>query len=564
MNSKRKTIIIVTLACLLVYCLALAACVAEHTHSFGGDWLGDGTYHWQQCLECNQLANKGLHKLSWVVDSPATTSSTGSKHEECSVCHKVTNTLVIPQLSTSTRTVDFYAINDFHGAVDLISSVGGYLKERKNADANTVLINSGDMFQGSMESNSNYGKLLSDCMEATGFDAFTFGNHEFDWGLDNLKKLAAGSNIPFLGANIYNWNPQTKQWGDFASDLAKEYTVVQLENGLRVGIIGVIGDSQITSISSNLVQTIGFKDPVPIVKNLSAKLRNEENCNVVVVSIHSATLNTKDLGGLVDAVFCGHSHSNELGEYSNGIPYIQGGSNGRYVSNIQLAVEPDGSVNVTQHKNIGYSDSWPNLIAIDELVDNANATIEQERNQVLTNLGASLNSSSAIPRLVCRAIAEYALTQPEGKDIVLAMVNNARASLPSGNVTYSDLYESLPFDNVVYVANVKGSDIMSQASGNAIWRVSGEALKADEYYKIAVIDYLLYHQDKNRNYNYFASAFSNNFQPVPLQNSNYEFYNYRLITRDYLLNNTINTDDYLKANNNTISNLLSQKVNLDY
>lgn len=566
MNTKRKISIIVALVCLFSYCLVLAGCVQEHTHTFGDEWLSDDTYHWQQCLECDEKENKGLHKLSWIVDSPATTSEAGSKHEECSVCHKVTGTLAIPQLSTTTRTVDFYAINDFHGTVDRISTVGGYLKQRKNTNANTVILNSGDMFQGSMESNSNYGKLLTDCMDAAGFDAFTFGNHEFDWGLEKLQSLAADSNVPFLGANIYHWNASDKTWGTFADELAREYVVKTLDNGLKIGIIGVIGDSQITSISSNLVQTIGFKDPLPIVKTLSAKLRNEEGCNVVVVSIHSASgsFNGKELSGLVDAVFCAHSHANELGEYSNGIPHIQGGSNGRYVSNIQLTVEPDGSVKVTQHKNIGYSSSWPNLLTIDELVDNSNAKIEQERNQVLTTLDGGLNSSSAIPRLVCRAVAEYALTQPEGKEIVLAMTNNARANLSSGKVTYSDLYEAIPFDNIVYIAKVKGSDIINQASRNAIWRVSGDAIEEDKYYKIAVIDYLLYHQNSNRNYNLFASAFTNDFEPVPLQNANYELYNYRLITRDYLLNNPIHSEDYTQPNNNTIANLLSQKVNLDH
>ena len=115
-------------------------------------------------------------------------------------------TETISKLPSAIRTVDLYAINDFHGAVNNISSVGGYLKERKNSNANTVLINSGDMFQGSIESNSNRGKLLTDCMDVIGFDAFTYGNHEFDWGLNNLESLAQASSTKFLGANIYHIN----------------------------------------------------------------------------------------------------------------------------------------------------------------------------------------------------------------------------------------------------------------------------------------------------------------------------------------------------------------------
>lgn len=565
MKIKRTMSFATALLLLFACCLTFVGCEKEHTHRYGDEWASGDVYHWQICLGCGEQVNKGAHKLKWVVDEAATTEAAGSKHEECSVCRKVTQTLTIPQLSSSTRTVDFYAINDFHGETDKISRVGGYLKRKKDADANTVILNSGDMFQGSMESNSNYGKLLADCMEEADFDAFTFGNHEFDWGLEKLGQLAQNSSVPFLGANIYHWNANDKAWGSFASELAREYVVKTLDNGLKVGIIGVIGENQITSISSNLVQTIGFKDPLPIIKNLSVKLRNDEGCNVVAVSIHaqSSSINGKELGGLVDAVFCAHSHQYELGEYANGIPYIQGASNGRYISNIQFSVTANGNVDVIQHQNIDYSSSWPNLIAVDELVNNANAQIAEERSRVLTDLVGSLNSSTEIPRLVCRAMAKYAQTTSAGKDIVLAMTNNARSGL-YGEITYSHLYEALPFDNLVYVAKVKGRDIINQASRNSIWRVNGNAIDPDKYYKIAVIDYLLFHQNPQRDYNYFPSAFTSGFTPVALTKSGYDAYNYRFVTRDFLLNNTIEVYDYTHTSSNTDERLLTKKVVLDY
>ena len=58
-----------------------------------------------------------------------------------------------------TSMVDVYAINDFHGAVEKMPRIAGYLAKRKAEGA--IILNSGDMFQGSMESNSNFGKLYS-------------------------------------------------------------------------------------------------------------------------------------------------------------------------------------------------------------------------------------------------------------------------------------------------------------------------------------------------------------------------------------------------------------------
>lgn len=552
-------------------------------HTYPPEWNRDKVNHWKECA-CGNTSAEQAHVTKWVIDKPATTTSDGIKHEECTVCNENIRTEIIDKLTSEARTVDFYAINDFHGEVDKISTVGGYLKECKNNNANTVLINSGDMFQGSMESNSNYGKLLTDCMDAIGFDAFAFGNHEFDWGLDKLQGLANNSNVPFLGANIYHWNASSKTWGTFASELAQEYTITTLDNGLRVGVIGVIGEKQITSISSNLVQSIGFKNPLPIIKELATKLRGEQACDVVVVTAHASPRGllgesegsndpeepsgAHDLEKYVDAVFCAHTHR-EQNFLVDGLAFIQGSSYGSKVSHIALSVNSNGDVSYTERENVSYSNSWPNIGIVDALIDNSNAQIEDERNQILANLDSNLNSNPQVPRLVCNAIADYAVSQ--GYDITLAMTNTARSSVSSGRLTYSKLYEAIPFDNVVYIAKVSGRDLLNEAEyksygdyANAIWRVKGEAISSGQYYYIAVIDYLLFHQNANRDYNYFPSAFTSGFDPVPLTNNNYEVYNYRFITRDFLLNSSdaISTSSYRFDNNHNDNSLLRSDVEI--
>ncbi|MDE7454233.1 MAG: bifunctional metallophosphatase/5'-nucleotidase [Clostridia bacterium] len=552
--------------------------IVNHQHVVTGDWQSNADTHWQICSTCNEKVNESAHSKQWVVDTPATTTSTGSKHSECSVCKRTFETQIIDQLTSETRTVDLFAINDFHGATEKISQVGGFLKGKVNDNPNTLLLNSGDMFQGSMESNSNFGDLLSKCMAQIGFNAFTFGNHEFDWGLENLQKLASESSVPFLGANIYHWDATTKQWGTFADELAQKYVIKTLDNGLKVGIIGVIGQDQITSISSNLVQTIGFKDPLPIIKELAAELRNQQDCDVVVVSAHvgpqalvGETENNEQpssaggLKGYVDAVFCAHTHRYQ--SYTvDGIPFIQGGSYGEYVSHVKLTVNANGNVSVTAQENIKRQNSWDNLLVVTEMVNNSNEQIKEERNQTLATLDGDLDRNPAIARLVSRAIAEYAISQGH-TDIVLGMVNTARNDLEAGTLTYSQLYEAIPFDNVVYVANVKGSEILNEVRyGNYFWRVSGEKIESNKYYKIAVIDYLLFHQNASRDYNYFRSAFdsSNSFAPTALTN-NGELYNYRQITRDWLLANpTVKTTDYTLSNTNTDTSKIGENVTLKY
>ena len=534
-------------------------------------YIPDGdVYHLATCA-CGQVQSGAVPKHEfgeWVIDKAATTKEDGSKHQTCTLCgHVIYETIPRLQGGTGTRTVELYAINDFHGTWDRMSTISGYLAEQRYNNSNTLLLNSGDMFQGSMQSNSNYGALLAECMDDAGFDAFTYGNHEFDWGLDNLRTLAANSKTPYLGANIYNWS----RTGGFTTlaDFAQEYVIKDLDNGLRVGIIGVIGKDQITSISSQLVQTIGFKDPKEVVPSISNKLRNELNCDVVIVSAHTGQetfLNdsTWDITKYADAVFCAHTHTDETA-VKNGVPFIQTNAYGKQVSHVTLSVDADGDVFFDTYGNIPYSYSWPNKFDMAEKIDNSNAKIADEANEILATTSGYLNSGTGIPRLVSRAIAEYAVEQ--GYNIEVAIVNSARSSLSSGNITYTKLYEAIPFDNEVYIARISGSDLIKEvnASGISFWRVTGTPIQnsSSTYYYVAIIDYLLFHQNANRQYNYVPSAFTSGFTPVPLTKEGVDVYNYRLITRDYLRKQgAITATDYSTTNEHTDKSLIQQSISL--
>ena len=502
-----------------------------------------------------------------VITTPVTSTTDGVRTYSCqrNGCNH-TYTEKIDKLGpiTEPRYVDIYALNDLHGATSKLAKIGGYLKEKKQQDPNTVLLSSGDMFQETLESNSNYGALVNSCMAEIGFECMAIGNHEFDWGMDKLKALKNQTSVKFLGANIYHWD-RNSGWGDFASEIADPYHIVNLENGLKVGIIGVIGSEQITSISANLVQTIGFKYPSEVVPGLSEKLRNEEKCDVVIVSIHNGASDTLadsylDMSKYADAVFCAHSHQRELME-KNGVPFIQGGDDGRYISNIRLKVGVDGEVSCETKQNIAYSSNWADDATVAQMIKTSNDAVSQMANQKIATVNGSFNSQGeyGLPRIVCQAMAEFAKEQ--GYEIDMALINQARNSLYGGDVTYTQLFNSLPFDNIVYIAEVSGQELLRQASYGNFWRVSGEPIVSSGTYTIAVIDYVLFHQNSSREYNYFPSAFANGKQPIPLVTKENPILNYRDITKAYLLKlGTVNSADYSNSNAHCNKNNLGQSV----
>ncbi|MFA6661020.1 MAG: 5'-nucleotidase C-terminal domain-containing protein, partial [Bacilli bacterium] len=114
----------------------------------------------------------------------------------------------------------------------------------------------------------------------------------------------------------------------------------------------------------------------------------------------------------------------------------------------------------------------------------------------------SFSKTAEAPRMMAKAMYEYA--QEQGHDVVLGMVNQARANLPAGDVTYTDLFASFPFSNRTVIMNVKGSDLRRN-SGAYYFAPTPFSYSDNQTYLIAVYDYLAYHQNSRREYDYFLN-----------------------------------------------------------
>jgi len=151
-------------------------------------------------------------------------------NELCDLCD---NSVVV--------SVDFYAVNDLHGKflkTDTQSGIGGmttYLNEAKTRNPNTVLLSSGDMWQGAWESNLTRGMILNDWMSEMEFVSMTLGNHEFDWGTEYIESNAAQSDFPYLAINVYE--RATNKRADYCQP-----SVMVERGGAKIGIIGAIGN----------------------------------------------------------------------------------------------------------------------------------------------------------------------------------------------------------------------------------------------------------------------------------------------------------------------------------
>lgn len=462
-----------------------------------------------------------------------------------------------------TATIDIYASNDIHGIVmedtsDYRCGVGKfatYFKE-KGEQPNTLLLDQGDTWQGSIYSNYNHGGLITDVMNYIHFDARTVGNHDFDWGVDYVKANTAksynGYTTPVLAGNVYDYDFDTKVVGTTQqSDIGIKSVTYTLENGLRVGILGCIGQDQITSISSNYTTNIAFTNHIDFIKEEATYLKNDEKCDVVICSVHTGQNDVKgnDLENYVDLVLCGHTHKREYSNEGN-LYYVQSAAYTKSFSHVTLTFDRDAKDVVNTKVEYIYGNTISNSVTtidsgVQGIINSYLDELAGQGNQVVAN-----NVTSAFSRyeyaenLMAKAIFDAAVNEGYD-DICLSFLNEARNDLPSQRWTYSDLYEAFPFDNTVYIATITGQEFLNEiVNWNYIYRnptFTSNLIDPRGTYKIAVIDFIYLHTNSERDYNFFPTTGGTSTTMLTKT--------YREILKDWLAANQYNSGKALNPAN---------------
>ena len=478
-------------------------------------------------------------------------------------CHRNNPQPVNPPVDEKNKIIEIYATNDFHGAVMEESNYMGlskwatYLKG-KGEQKNTLLIDQGDTWQGSIYSNYNHGELITDVMNYIHYDARSVGNHDFDWGTQYLAANTArsynGYSTPVLAGNVYDYDFATKTIGtNQQSDLGIKSVTYTLDNGLKVGILGGIGQDQITSICSLYTMDICFTDHIAFIKSEAMHLRNDEHCDVVIASIHTGQESVKyqDLGSYVDLVLCGHTHKEESSNEGL-LWYSQNKAYGQSLGHITLTYNVDKKDVVdTKIKAISAKTIKEEVTTIDagvaNLVNTYNSQCQSAADVTMgSNVSGNWDADEEMANLMCKAIYDEAVKEGHN-DVVLSYCNQARKGKYSSEYgsswNFADLYDSFPFDNVVYIANVTGREFKREIKKyNNFYRSSSftdTTIVDSQTYKIAVIDYVYFHTNSSRDYDYFNET--GGTSTVTLEK------NYREILRDWLINNHYNTGTQLKS-----------------
>jgi len=417
--------------------------------------------------------------------------------------------------------INFIMINDTHGAFtdssegNSIGRIDTLVESLEAANGDYIFIHNGDAFQGSYVCGETYGLAMIEALNASGVDCFVIGNHEFDWSIDKIAAYRDGdltngeANFPFLGANIYYKGTTTRpEWLD-------AYTIIE-QDGVKVGIIGIMGPDQETSILNRYVKDYDFVEPLEIVQSTSAYLRDTLGCDVVVVAAHdyNSSMNSQfaRLSGSsrIDAIFCAHTHQNIYETLTRSdskvIPVVQCNHKNVNAAEVILKVNEEFEYNSHSATKHQIANMYTNPTTyyyeistdVQTIIDSYQDLIDESNEVIGTVAGGLTNSTLGAYAVDAMLNYVYSSYEFEGIDMAIMNTGGVRASIDSGDITRAEVFEVFPFNNAVVLVNMSGALIKEFYGNNSGYMYmdmddsisSYTALDDDTIYQLAVIDYV--------------------------------------------------------------------------
>lgn len=231
-----------------------------------------------------------------------------------------------------------------------VSCRGGFVRraavinEERKRNPELLLFDSGDFSQGSTYYTLFKGQVEIGLMNIMGYDAATLGNHEFDFGLENMAKVAKAANFPIVCSNC-------DFTGTCVEGLIKPYTVIE-RGGLKIGVMGLAPVVDGLVMKEN-IEGVKYIDAVEAANKTAKLLKDELDCDVVICLSHlgwslAPSMDDQQLIAQtrgIDIVLGGHSHTffTELERVDNldgkPVPVNQNGNLGAFVGRLEVSLD---------------------------------------------------------------------------------------------------------------------------------------------------------------------------------------------------------------------------------
>lgn len=410
---------------------------------------------------------------------------------------------------TGWDTIKVFETTDVHGYITDVSSYkedtfeyrlayfSKIVNDARNNDAyeDVLLLDTGDIYQGTPHSNLTYGAAMRAAYDQMDYDAVGLGNHEFDWDVKTYATDAKGtmapyeigsykgdSDIPVLMSNLYY-----KDSGERV-EFTQDYTIVDKGN-YKVGIVGWADDYS-ADIKASQIAPYTIDDNREKLKELAEQV--DKKADIVVVLAHSDPKSIAEEMDpeVVDLVAGGHTHKNVNGTAENGIDYMQGNCYAYGYSTAEIKVNPetkDVEVTTPEFKDISpkggdhsylYYNNGNNTQLDPEVTKISQAAWDAVKGEMYEVLGKVYQSitrdfidkTNGTSSIAGNWLADMMLAATKDQNTVAAFANRGgiRANLEmaegasSRDITVADIYTISPFGNRILTFAITGQQMAQQ------------------------------------------------------------------------------------------------------
>lgn len=406
----------------------------------------------------------------------------------------------------SVKTITILQTTDLHGNIvgfsyednkettnNGMARIYSYVKEVRNENPNTLLVDTGDTVQGTILTDDLYNKqegehpVLS-VMNFMKYDAMVLGNHEFNFGLDLVERIIKQAEFPVLAANATYKADKT--------NLAEKYTMIE-KDGVKIAVIGLTNPN-VPRWDGDKVSDLQFADMAETAKNIVAEVKDE--ADIIVAIAHSGLVAEYDEEGRsdsaakiielnpeIDALMVGHTHTTVNKTEGNAI--IGGARNGgrevvRYDFDLDINNEIVDS-EVTVKDMAGYTPS-EEIINIPLVKEAHQKTLDFIKGGITSDDGSTLGGTFGVAAANFQPVDEIKGI-PEGKlrdtavmdlinkvqllnsgaDVSAAALFKDTSDITAGDINYGTIFNIYKFDNTLYRVKVTGAELKAYMEWSA-------------------------------------------------------------------------------------------------
>jgi 2',3'-cyclic-nucleotide 2'-phosphodiesterase (5'-nucleotidase family) len=433
-----------------------------------------------------------------------------------------------------TLTIAVYHTNDVHGWImprpdkyEPARPVGGAAAFKALVDAEKgpkLVLDAGDWWQGTPEGSLSKGTAVTEVFNAIGFDATEVGNHEFDAGADNLRRLIALLKMPVLAANIYGPDGKHVPW--------TRQRIVKTVDGVKIGVFGLLTVHMDALAFPKNIAGLTFRREVDEARDQVRALK-KEGATVIIAVTHvgyeekgkpkfegDQTI-AREVKG-IDLIVGGHSHTplkTAWRDPENGTLVVQAGSYLIWAGRTTLEIDP------RTRRVVASSDELLRLRPetqgedpeVKSVVAKIQAAVGEAFKKVIAVASASLDRGPADRESGLGSWMADCYRSWAGTDAAFQNGGGMRADIAAGPVTLRSIFSVMPFDNSMVKLTMTGGQLRSaldhgvgsgrlvQVSGiTARYRrpaprherlvaasVGGAAIEDGKTYTVATLDFLV-------------------------------------------------------------------------